>query len=108
MLGASCWSGLRIVEGGGGGRELARGFGDRAGMELKFLGNAGELGLEEGFTDGPGDSGGDRLRIDTGLDLGGEVEKAIFDLAVGLDDILVKLFESLSLRGDEWRGLADE
>ena len=108
MLDASCWSGVRIVEGSGGGRELASGFGDGAGMEAKFLGDGGKLVLQEGLANGLGNFGGYRIGVDTSLDLVGEVEETIFDLPVGLDDILVKLFESLALHGDEGRSLADE
>src|SRR5215469_7886275 len=101
LLGLSCWSGVRIVEGSGGGRELASGFGNGTGMEMKFLDDRGKLALEEGLANGLSDSGGDGVGVDAGLDFGREVLETIFDLAIGLDDILVELFESLALHRDQ-------
>jgi len=77
-------------------------------MELELLDNRGEFGLDKGLANGFGDFGGDRVGVDRGLDFAREVAETIFDLGIGLDDISVKVVESLALRSDQGWGLANK
>jgi hypothetical protein len=64
--------------------------------------------LDKGLADGFCHFGRDGVGVNGGLDFGGEVEEPLFELGVGLDDISVKIFQSLALDSDEGWCLSDE
>src|SRR5215471_2836358 len=92
--GALCaggWSGVGVVESGG---DLAGSFGDGAGVELNLLGNRSDFGLDKGLADGLCDFGGDRVGVEARLDFGRDVEEAVFELGVGLENAAVERLDS--------------